>query len=283
MRREMMKDAAVLKAIQSIERAFDRVTLGNGMGLHESRVMDDLCGLATQEDRNIARRSDELRDWRRISDKDIESNPYGLGYMDNEGLRFHLPAYMHYCLRRCREVQNWSLDAAGFRLCEPDCADRLRDYLTSSQMSAIIEFLQVCMETGGGGNLDTVDDIPLAIRMWQGDIEAANQLRAERNADLEMARQLAWSHIGRTHELEYTSAVLGERIQSRNRAARPTKTWPALKSTFSLVLLAILLYRLLAAQNGQWWWANLAAVVCIALAICAMLYRELKGGRSRHP
>ena len=281
----------VLKAIQSIDRAFDGVTLGKGMGLCESRVMDDLCGLATKEDRNIARQSDELNDWRRISDENIESNPYGLCYMDGEGLRFHLPVYMHYYLRRYKEVQNWSLDAAGLRLCNPDCADHLRDYLTDTQISAIIEFLNVYLVLGDEGNFDTDDEVHLAIRMWRGDSEAANQLREEGQATFEMAHQLAWSHIGRTPEelrellrsgLECTSAIPGAVHKSKRKLRSREWSWDNLTLIFPIVLFGVLLYRLLAKQNGQWWWFNLAAVVCIALAICLMLYREFKGGNSDH-
>lgn len=284
-----MIDEAVLKAIQSIDRAFDGVTLGKGMGLHESMVMDELCGRATTEDRQIARQSDELHDWRQISDENIESNPYGPLHMDGEGLRFHLPVYMRYFLRRYKEVQNWSLDAAGRRLCDPDCADRLRDYLTEPQISAIIEFLNVYLVLGDESNLDTDDDVPLAIRMWQGDIDAANQLRTESKATFEMAHQLAWSHIGRTPEelrdlirsgLECTSAVPGEGHKSQRKLRSRERIWDTLKLIFPIVLFGVLLYRLLAMRNGQWWWFNLAAVVCIALAICLMLYREFKGGIS---
>jgi hypothetical protein len=291
-----MRDDARLGAIQSIERAFGGVALGSVMGLHESRVMDDLCGRASKEDRDIARLSDELHDWRRISDENIESNPYGLLYMDGEGLRFHLPVYMSYFLRRYKDVQNWSVGAAGRRLCDPDCADRLRNYLTDQQTNAIIEFLNVYLVLGDEGYLDT-DDVHLAIRMWRGDSEAANQLRADSVADSEMARQLAWSHIGCTPDeirdlvragLECTSTDSGEehksriKLLSRKRAAGLTKTWHALKLIFPMVLFGVLLYRLLTSQNGQWWWFNLAAVVCIILAACLILCSEFNGGNSDH-
>ena len=83
-----------------IEDAFSGVRLGNGVGLHESVVIDNH---GTDAQRTKARSEDEQIDWRKLVD-DLGlcrfSYRGGLSFFDAEGLRFHLPAYLTLAIRR---------------------------------------------------------------------------------------------------------------------------------------------------------------------------------------
>ena len=81
-----MDDAAEL--IARVEKVFGDVRLGDGVSIHEAFVIDDY---GTSEARAAARSKDELFDWRKL----IDSNLLGgqaLCFMDDAGVRFHLPA-----------------------------------------------------------------------------------------------------------------------------------------------------------------------------------------------
>ena len=84
------------RLLDSIERAFHGVELGNGVSLHEAKVVDDYD---TRAQRLAARTSDEKHDWRKLIDdpKLLQLCRLGaLSFFDAAGLKFHLPA----CLSR---------------------------------------------------------------------------------------------------------------------------------------------------------------------------------------
>jgi len=88
-----MKDDSK-RLLSLIETAFDGVELGNGVSLHETIVIDHY---GDSEERQIARRTDEKADWRRLVFDPELSEIHGVGgltFYDAEGLRFHLPAYL---------------------------------------------------------------------------------------------------------------------------------------------------------------------------------------------
>jgi hypothetical protein len=71
--------------------AFGGVTLGNGVGMEESRGLDDYEDEATLAKYRF---SDEKDDWRRIPLTELTGCSGGLCFFDAEGMRFHLPAYL---------------------------------------------------------------------------------------------------------------------------------------------------------------------------------------------
>lgn len=80
--------------LDEIERAFDGVELGEGVGLRETVVVDHYGG---EEERRAARALDEKPDWRKlITDPELKTTA-GVGgpcFFDSLGFRFHLPAYL---------------------------------------------------------------------------------------------------------------------------------------------------------------------------------------------
>jgi hypothetical protein len=174
------------EVIKQIVDAFADVALGNGVSLREADVIDDY---GTDDERAAAREQDELLDWQRIPDEDIDDHSSVLCFMDDGGMRFHLPAYMRFTLRRYRESESMSTHSAIYRLCDPECIKRLLAYLTDRQIDALKTFLNACLEIGDDW-LD-VSNVPLALRQWQGDEAAADELQAIEHAQIASAKQLA--------------------------------------------------------------------------------------------
>lgn len=182
-------------AVDYIAYAFAGVTLGHGVSLREADVIDVY---GTNDERTAAREQDELHDWQRIPDEDIETHSSVLCFMDDEGLRFHLPAYMRFSLRRYRESKSMSTDSTIYRLSDPDCIKRLLACLTDQQVDAIKMFLNTCL-TIGNDWLD-VSEVPLALRQWNGDEAAAEELKALQASQVAAAKKLAANFSARTED-----------------------------------------------------------------------------------
>jgi len=118
--------------IAQIDRAFDGVTLGKGIGLWESDGIDDYRG---PEELKLLRAKDEKLNWRRISAKALNHCNAAPSFLDARGLYFHAPAFMTAELRG-----DFQQDFIG-RLID-DCisvhAQEFRKLLTPEQRHVII-------------------------------------------------------------------------------------------------------------------------------------------------
>lgn len=74
-----------------VTEAFREVTLGNGIGLREAQGIDDYADEATCA---AYRAQDEEVDWRRIPAEELNACYSSLSFFDEDGMRFHLPAYL---------------------------------------------------------------------------------------------------------------------------------------------------------------------------------------------
>lgn len=182
--------------VKQIVNAFAEVSLGNGVSLREADVIDDY---GTLNERAAAREQDELDDWQWIPDEYIENHSSVLCFMDDQGLRFHLPAYMRFALLRYRESESMSIDATIYRLSDPDCIKRLLAYLTDQQVDAIKTFLNTCLEIGDGW-LD-VSNVRLALGQWNGNEAAAEEMQAVQSSQIATAKKLAENFAGLAPEL----------------------------------------------------------------------------------
>ncbi|MEM1206242.1 MAG: DUF6714 family protein [Acidobacteriota bacterium] len=151
-----------LDTIRLIEAAFEGVTLGSGVSLRETDVLDSYGG---DEERAAARQRDELTDWRRIPDGDIDRRDYALCFMDEESLRFHLPAYMRFALRRHLDTELSAPNSTLYQLCDPECVQRLVAFFTDRQVEAVRAFLITCLDIGDD-YLD-VSGVPSALPRWR--------------------------------------------------------------------------------------------------------------------
>ena len=79
------------RVISLVRRAFQGVTLGEGVGLRHGQGLDDYA-----DERTLAsyRTQDEKQDWSAIPVADLDRFHSSLSFFDAEGMRFHLPAYL---------------------------------------------------------------------------------------------------------------------------------------------------------------------------------------------
>jgi hypothetical protein len=119
--------------IALIRGAFADVTLGEGVGLREGMAMD---GYKSDAEQAIERQADEKHDWPRIPDEDLKRYSCALCYMDEEGMRFHIPAFMladikrstRVCLFHLTSLDEYTLSQFGL--------------LTAAQRGAVIAYLR---------------------------------------------------------------------------------------------------------------------------------------------
>ena len=81
----------IANAKAAVREAFAGVTLGGGVGLSEAQALEDY---ASNEVRAACRAGDEKSDWSAIPLKDLNRHSGSPSFLDAEGMRFHLPAYM---------------------------------------------------------------------------------------------------------------------------------------------------------------------------------------------
>jgi hypothetical protein len=119
--------------IEEIQRAFRGVERGKGVSLHETEVID---AYGSQDERGRARAKDTDRNWQEVQDCWIEEfgGVGGLSFLDAEGLRYYLPAYMTYWLRTGKEP---NMLAYHLQRIEPDLDLLLRP----KQKQVIAKFL----------------------------------------------------------------------------------------------------------------------------------------------
>jgi hypothetical protein len=113
-----------------VQLAFRDIKLGDGVGLWQAQGIDDYADAETL-DNNRAR--DEKTDWSAISAKDLDQCYSSLSFFDDEGMRFHLPAYL------CADLQG-ALKTANiiFHLTRGMSAF---DMLSRAERNAVREFL----------------------------------------------------------------------------------------------------------------------------------------------
>lgn len=85
-----MNEKAML-LILKLQEAFRDVKLGNGVGLYEALEIDSY---SRDEMREKARERDEKDNWERLGPNELRGTLVALGYLDPEGMRFYLPAYL---------------------------------------------------------------------------------------------------------------------------------------------------------------------------------------------
>lgn len=127
--------------IQEIERAFDGVTRDDGITLHEAVALDDY---ASDDGRAQARLLDTESRWQDVPDKDIEREYTIFSFLDDQGFRYYLPAYLTWALRNFEHTQSASLDSIIFAL-EPSSyfpqRSTLFDHAQAAAIARALEFL----------------------------------------------------------------------------------------------------------------------------------------------
>jgi hypothetical protein len=129
---ERWKAANRLRA--KIEAAFVGVTLGDGIGLKEGDGIDDYS------DANLLAQlhaQDERRDWHRLTSDDLLSYQNSISFMDAEGIRFHLPAWM------LAELRDEGIAGLIWSICRIAPHNEKKFALLSTEQRAVVrEFLE---------------------------------------------------------------------------------------------------------------------------------------------
>ncbi|HLW63825.1 MAG TPA: DUF6714 family protein [Gemmataceae bacterium] len=117
-----------------VRKAFQGVTLGEGVGLRQGQGLDDYAS-----ERTLAsyRAQDEKHDWSAIPVADLDRCSSSPSFFDADGMRFHLPAYLVAEL----EGSLQSADLLFHLVYMADGAASRFDTLSATQREAVREFL----------------------------------------------------------------------------------------------------------------------------------------------
>lgn len=132
--------------IEEIAVTFKDVTLEDGIGINESDSIemgerDSVINTARNQDRSW------WNTWSDIEDKYISSYSSVMDYMDAQGIKWVLPAYMTYIVKHYKEG-SFSIDSTIYVLEEGALgADGLELY-TIEQKKVIAKFLQFMITVG---------------------------------------------------------------------------------------------------------------------------------------
>jgi hypothetical protein len=131
--------------IEAIREAFADVQSG-GITVHEAEVIDSY---GSDEERKEARQLDTESSWDQVPDQDIEECTKALCYLDPEGWRYYIPAYMTWTLRHFRTSNSIVSDFTIYTFDPSGSHTGLREYklaryqmLNDAQSRAVCRFLQ---------------------------------------------------------------------------------------------------------------------------------------------
>ncbi|MGI0119665.1 DUF6714 family protein [Zooshikella sp. RANM57] len=121
---------------EDIIKAFEGVELEDGIGLWEAQAIDDYEPKDIQRE---ARKKDEKIDWQNISYDDIFYCDSSLSFMDEKGLRFHIPAFI------IAEIEGKTNTGPLYNLTQTVISNpELFKLFNQSQKEAVSQFLEWC-------------------------------------------------------------------------------------------------------------------------------------------
>lgn len=128
-----------------VRRAFQAVTLGEGVGLRQGQGLDDYADARTLAS---YRAQDEKHDWSTIPVADLDGCYSSLSFFDADGMRFHLPAYLVADLQDRLQTADvlfhlvYAADGAASRFdtLSPDQREAVREFLLLRLSDAHREF-----------------------------------------------------------------------------------------------------------------------------------------------
>jgi len=130
--------AAVLGA--EIDASFEDVRLDGGVSLEEAEKIDDYELPARTASDPSPPGFEDAPPWQSLTDADLAAFHWcNFSFQDGRGLRYHLPAYMHYFLRRS-DGPIWE-GSLVFTLRCGHQLDELWELLTAGQRRVVARFL----------------------------------------------------------------------------------------------------------------------------------------------
>jgi hypothetical protein len=123
--------------IRTIRAAFQGVERGDGISISEAHVID---GYGCEEARRLARRSDPGGAWEDLPRDHLEYGALAIVFLDGEGLRYYLPAFMVHSVIRPSESDLPDLTIQA--LVHPPSVDERFELLSARQREAVCLFLR---------------------------------------------------------------------------------------------------------------------------------------------
>jgi hypothetical protein len=136
--------------LKIIEIAFGGVTLCDGIGLYEAEAIDNYAS----DKRTLKARKKDRESWKRwdeIPSEVIETFYSALCFVDIEGMRFLLPAYMKFAVENYKNSDSASINSPIYALqSNPVFAEtNIDDYFTKEQYGAFSKFLRFMVLEAG--------------------------------------------------------------------------------------------------------------------------------------
>ena len=136
--------------IRNIRSAFAHVQRGDGITLHQARVIDDYGGEAAQQ---VARTKDVDVHWWDVPDQWIETLGDVLSFLDPTGFRYYIPAYMVWTIEHYQTSHSLTVDftiyALGLHKDRNEYKLRNFELMDEAQSQAICRFLRYLVKFGG--------------------------------------------------------------------------------------------------------------------------------------
>ena len=93
-----------------IAKAFRDVLRGGAISLSEAAVMDDYGGVVARQE---ARKSDTDEHWWEVSEESLLSDGSNHVYLDDQGFRYYLPAFLTHSLKIFSDPRTGTIDTRG--------------------------------------------------------------------------------------------------------------------------------------------------------------------------
>ena len=133
--------------IRSIESAFEKVVLEDGIGILEGKAIHISSSGGNREN---ARKADFRERWQDIPEEVIRNHASALCYMDPKGLRFNLPAYMRFALLHYDDSNSDSIDWVIYAISkEQHDIDHEWAIFSEHQKTAIAKFFRYMIVEAG--------------------------------------------------------------------------------------------------------------------------------------
>lgn len=136
--------------LQKIEHAFAGVTLGEGISIHQTEVLDDY---GSDDELIKARRLDIQHDWRLLLKDERFKQIHGVGgplFLDAKGLRYYLPAYLTLMVMDHKHCPNACETLLGILThTPPQHTPRPFEHLTQRQKRCVRDCLKWVLHNTG--------------------------------------------------------------------------------------------------------------------------------------
>jgi hypothetical protein len=144
------------EVVKLIEDAFKNVVLGDGIGIYEAEAIDNYAS-----DKNTikarAKDREEWKRWTEIPKEVLEVASSSLCFMDIEGMRFLLPAYMKFSVENYETSDSISIDSPIYALLSHPVfvESNVNEYFTKEQYSVFAKFLKFMVLDVGEDYVDS--------------------------------------------------------------------------------------------------------------------------------